>query len=82
MVVVSGHTDRAGNEGYNERLSERRAKTVRQALVAKGVPAEIIRTGAFGERQPASATADGVANPLNRRAEVVIRFVADRDPRS
>jgi len=82
VVVVSGHADRAGNEAYNERLSERRAKTVRQALIAKGVPGDIIRTGAFGERQPASATADGVANPLNRRAEVVIRFVGDVDPRS
>ena len=82
VVVISGHTDRAGDAQYNERLSERRAKTVRKALVAKGVSEDIIRTGSFGETQPASPTADGVANPLNRRAEVVIRFVPHSDPRS
>lgn len=82
VVVISGHTDRAGDVSYNEKLSKRRSKTVRKALVSKGVPEEIIRTGSFGERQPAVATADGVPKALNRRAEVVIQFVSHSEPNS
>lgn len=82
VVVISGHTDRAGDAGYNDKLSRRRAKTVRKALASKGVPEEIIRTGSFGETQTAVATPDGVPNALNRRAEVVIQFVAHSEPNS
>lgn len=82
VVVISGHTDRAGDAQYNEKLSRRRAKTVRKALASKGVPEDIIRTGHFGESQPAEMTADGVPNALNRRAEVVIQFVAHSEPNS
>lgn len=82
VVVISGHTDRAGDAGYNDKLSRRRAKTVRKALASKGVPEEIIRTGSFGENQTAVATSDGVPNALNRRAEVVIQFVAHSEPNS
>ena len=37
VVLVTGHTDRLGSEAYNQKLSERRANTVRDYLVSKGV---------------------------------------------
>lgn len=74
MVVVQGNADRSGNSAYNQVLSERRARVVTDALAANGVPADRIRTEAFGEDNPAKPTADGVREPLNRRTDVTITF--------
>tara|TARA_R110000744_G_scaffold376026_2_gene490022 strand:- start:44745 stop:45077 length:333 start_codon:yes stop_codon:yes gene_type:complete len=71
-VSVSGFTDRSGAASYNVGLSERRARVVRDELVRLGVPASTITLEAFGETRNAVQTPDGVREPLNRRAEVVI----------
>ena len=55
------------------RLSERRARVVRDELIRLGVAASMIAIEARGESEPAVATPDGVREPLNRRSEVVIR---------
>ena len=73
-VVVAGNTDTSGSSAYNQALSERRARVVRDALIANGVPAESIRTEAYGETNLAKPTPDGVREPLNRRSEVTISF--------
>lgn len=73
-VVVAGNADRSGGSAYNQALSERRAAVVREALIANGVPADKIRTEAYGEDRPAKPTEDGVREPLNRRTEVTISF--------
>ena len=67
---VVGHTDTSGSPAYNQRLSERRASAVREALVQRGVPSGQIATRGLGESQPLIATGDGVREPSNRRAEV------------
>ncbi|UEM04300.1 OmpA family protein [Skermanella rosea] len=67
---VLGHTDTSGSPAYNQRLSERRATAVREALVQRGVPAGQITTRGLGETQPLIATGDGVREPSNRRAEI------------
>jgi OOP family OmpA-OmpF porin len=59
-------------QDYNDRLSARRADTVKQAFVAGGIPEAQITTVAHGETNLAKPTADGVREPLNRRAEVQI----------
>lgn len=74
-VVVSGNTDTSGSSAYNQALSERRARVVRDALIANGVSADRIRTEAYGETNPAKPTPDGVREPLNRRTEVTISFM-------
>jgi OmpA-OmpF porin, OOP family len=71
-VVVVGHTDRKGSETYNLDLSLRRAEAVRDALIEQGVAANRIDTVARGEWDPAVPTADEVAEPANRRAEIFI----------
>ena len=73
-VVVAGNTDTAGSSAYNQALSERRARIVREALVANGISADAIRTEAYGESNLAKATPDGTREPLNRRSEVTISF--------
>jgi outer membrane protein OmpA-like peptidoglycan-associated protein len=73
-VTVVGHTDTSGSAAYNQRLSERRASVVRDALVARGMSAAGIETAARGENELARATRDGVREPLNRRTAVTIRF--------
>lgn len=72
-VSITGHTDRAGTDEYNEKLSQRRAEAVRSALIAAGIPADVITTAWRGETQNAVPTADGVREQANRRAEVIVQ---------
>ena len=72
-LVVTGHTDRVGSVEANDRLSLQRAQTVRDMLVAAGVPREAISVAGRGEREPAVATADEVAEARNRRVEIKLR---------
>jgi OmpA-OmpF porin, OOP family len=72
LVVVDGFTDTSGTPAYNDRLSARRAATVKSALVQAGIPEASITTSAKGETALAKPTADGVREPLNRRAVVSI----------
>lgn len=72
-VTVIGHTDRVGSVDDNDRLSIRRAETVRDKLVQSGLVASMISIAGRGEREPALATADGVAQAENRRVEISVR---------
>ena len=71
-IVVDGYTDLAGTAQYNMGLSVRRANAVKAALVADGIPASRISVHGFGKTNPAVPTPDGVREPRNRRAVVVI----------
>ncbi len=72
LLSVVGHTDTSGSVGYNQTLSERRANTVKGALVDEGVDGGSITTSGRSENEPAVATGDGVIEPLNRRVEITI----------
>jgi len=72
-VIVIGHTDRVGAVEYNDKLSLVRARAVRDALVAAGIPAGHIQEAGRGEREPLVPTADEVAEPRNRRVEINVR---------
>ena len=52
LVLVTGHTDRLGSQAYNQKLSERRAATVRDYLVSQGVDRSKIETLGMGKTQP------------------------------
>jgi len=73
-VLVVGHADTSGSAAYNVGLSNRRARTTADALVAQGVAGGVISLDGKGETQLARATADGVREPLNRRATIGINF--------
>lgn len=58
VVLVTGHADRIGKEGYNMKLSERRAAAVKAYLVSQGIEASRIETAAKGESEPVVACSD------------------------
>ncbi len=65
-IHVTGHTDRIGSTKYNQKLSERRANTVRDYLVAKGIPADRIVAEGKGETQPVTRPGD-CTGPKSRK---------------
>jgi OmpA-OmpF porin, OOP family len=72
-ITATGHTDTSGTPQYNQRLSERRAASVRDELVRQGIPANQIVTIGRGESELRVRTADGVREPQNRRVEIVLQ---------
>lgn len=72
LVVIQGHTDNVGTDENNQALSERRAASVGQYLVSKGVNGQRVMTAGFGEARPVASndTADGRSQ--NRRVEVTL----------
>ncbi|HRD92982.1 MAG TPA: OmpA family protein [Accumulibacter sp.] len=52
VIIAVGHTDRLGSDAYNQKLSERRAASVKAYLVSKGVEANRVYTEGKGEKQP------------------------------
>ncbi|MDY6925437.1 MAG: OmpW family outer membrane protein [Pseudomonadota bacterium] len=73
-ILIVGHADTSGSAAYNVGLSNRRARTVADAMVAQGVNGGVISLDGKGETQLARPTADGVREPLNRRATIDINF--------
>jgi outer membrane protein OmpA-like peptidoglycan-associated protein len=73
-ILIVGHADTSGAAAYNIGLSNRRSRTVADALVAQGVSGSVISVDGKGETELARPTADGVREPLNRRATVGISF--------
>jgi outer membrane protein OmpA-like peptidoglycan-associated protein len=72
-VLVIGHTDTVGSDQANDVLGQQRADIVRSALIRLGVPSDDIRALSRGKRSLAVPTASGVAEPLNRRVEIIVR---------
>jgi peptidoglycan-associated lipoprotein len=70
-VRLEGHTDERGSREYNIGLGERRAQTVRRALLAQGVAEAQIATVSYGEERPAVEGSDEAAYGQNRRVELV-----------
>jgi OmpA-OmpF porin, OOP family len=68
-VEVSGHTDHAGRDDSNQRLSEARANSVVEALVARGVPVGRLTPKGYGETKPIDPAATREAYAKNRRIE-------------
>jgi OOP family OmpA-OmpF porin len=71
-IEIVGHTDT--KEPDPDGLSERRAESVRNYLVSKGLPANVtITLRAAGSREPMAATGPNVSEPLNRGAEINVQ---------
>ncbi|KFC95877.1 outer membrane protein A [Leminorella grimontii ATCC 33999 = DSM 5078] len=74
-LVVIGHTDRIGSEAYNQKLSEKRAQTVVDYLVSKGIPADKISARGEGKSNPVTgSTCDG----MKRGAALIDCLAPDR----
>jgi OOP family OmpA-OmpF porin len=71
-VMITGFTDTTGTPQYNLRLSKRRAQSVADGMVARGIDAGRLTTKGVGENDLLVPTGDGVAEPQNRRAQIAI----------
>ena len=72
-VNIIGHADRTGSKDYNIALSLQRAKAVQSWLLGRNLQIEKIVVESYGEEDPLIPTPDGVAEPRNRRVEILIR---------
>jgi len=72
LVRVEGHTDIVGTAEYNQSLSERRARAVVRALVARSVAPERLAAAGFGFTRPIASNATALGRAKNRRVEFVI----------
>jgi outer membrane protein OmpA-like peptidoglycan-associated protein len=71
-LEIDGHTDSVGGEDYNQRLSERRAESVRAYLVEQKVPPAAVGTAGFGESRPVATNGTAAGRQQNRRVEIVV----------
>jgi outer membrane protein OmpA-like peptidoglycan-associated protein len=71
-VLVEGFTDSTGTALHNQELSERRAESVRIALLEQGISAERINIQGFGESYPVAANDSAANRQLNRRVEIIL----------
>lgn len=69
-VQVEGHTDWIGSDAYNQALSERRAQSVKDYLVRKGIEGSKITTVGYGRSKPVADNRTDEGRALNRRAEI------------
>ena len=72
-IVVKGHTDTTGPPPYNKNLSELRANSVKEYLVAKGISPLRIRTIGMGEEDPINPNTTLADRDVNRRAEIEVQ---------
>jgi outer membrane protein OmpA-like peptidoglycan-associated protein len=71
-LAVEGHTDNVNTEGFNQKLSEERAGTVRAYLIAQGLDPNSITTAGYGMSQPVADNTTAAGRQKNRRVEIVI----------
>jgi outer membrane protein OmpA-like peptidoglycan-associated protein len=71
-AAIEGYTDSVGSEEYNQRLSERRADSVRSYLIGQGVDSARLSTSGKGERSPVAGNDTSEGRQQNRRVEVII----------
>lgn len=81
VLAVNGYTDNTGKKVKNDSLSEKRAKAVREQLIAAGLPAPVITTYGLGPSNPIAdnGTADG--RKQNRRVEIAITVDESKVPK-
>jgi OOP family OmpA-OmpF porin len=70
-VEVAGHTDSVGTDEYNQDLSLRRAESVRNFLISKGIAADRLSIMGYGESRPVAENATKEGRFMNRRVELV-----------
>ena len=76
-IEIQGHTDSVGSQRYNQRLSERRAITVKRYLEQKGIAGDRLKAEGYGKRNPLRSNRTDTGRAKNRR--VMIRILPPQD---
>ena len=71
-LEIEGHTDSVGSDEYNQRLSEQRANSVRDYLVAQGLSGGTISALGLGKSAPVTTNSTAAGRQQNRRVELVV----------
>ncbi|MFD2098560.1 OmpA family protein [Flagellimonas iocasae] len=71
-ILVEGHTDSAGSDEYNWKLSQQRAESVTNYLISKGISSSRFTTKWYGETQPRESNDTAEGKAANRRVELAI----------
>lgn len=71
-VEIGGHTDAQGSDAFNQKLSERRAQSVHDYLVARGTDPSRLSAKGYGESQPIDSNETPEGRELNRRVEMKV----------
>ena len=79
IVHIVGHTDSTGSRTYNQDLSERRAYSVVDYLVDRGVEPARLRAEGRGEDEPRATNSTASGRQLNRRVEIYIKPIVEGD---
>ncbi|MGQ0700089.1 MAG: OmpA family protein [Panacagrimonas sp.] len=74
-IELSGHTDGKGSDSYNQQLSDRRAASVKQYFMERGVDGARITTVGMGETVPVADNANDAGRELNRRVELKVTAI-------
>lgn len=77
VVHVIGHTDNTGDDAYNQKLSERRADSVADALNRQGVKPERLLASGRGEHEPLASNSSQDGRSSNRRVELFLKPVVE-----
>jgi OOP family OmpA-OmpF porin len=72
VVIAIGHADLIGSDAYNQKLSVRRAESVKAYLVSKGIEPNRIYTEGKGEKQPVADNKTREGRAKNRRVEIEV----------
>jgi OOP family OmpA-OmpF porin len=72
VIIAVGHTDSVGNDTYNQKLSVRRAESVKAYLVSKGIEKNRVYTEGKGEKQPVADNKTAEGRAKNRRVEIEV----------
>jgi outer membrane protein OmpA-like peptidoglycan-associated protein len=72
-ITIVGFTDNLGSDGYNQILSEKRARSVGDYLVSQGISPARIFTQGMGKRYPIASNATEAGRAKNRRVEITLR---------
>ncbi len=75
-VIVQGHTDSSGGEEHNERLSQRRAASVKTYLTGRGVDPQRMAAIGYGESMPVADNATQDGRRRNRRVDILLKAKA------
>jgi len=71
-LLINGHTDNTGSDELNQKLSEKRAQSVSNFLVAQNVAATRFTIKGYGKTQPKVDNTTAENRALNRRVEVIV----------